>query len=75
MSSGMEKEEESEKHLQDILDAQSNQKVDEAKVLVIPTPEVFDSKASLQKRLQNPSTVHPCPAFFHGRGKARLRLR
>jgi len=51
MPSGMEKEEESEKHLQDILDAQqSNQKVDEAKVLVIPTPEVFGTSASLYRR-------------------------
>ena len=50
MPSGMEKEEESEKHLQDILDAQSNQKVDEAKILVIPTPEVFNAQLSLYKR-------------------------
>ena len=40
MPSGMEKEEESEKHLQDILEAHSNQKIDEIKTLVIPTPEV-----------------------------------
>ena len=45
----MEKEEESEKHLQDILDAQSSQKAltdDSSKNLVIPTPEVFDSGLS-----------------------------
>ena len=52
MPSGMEKEEESEKHLQDILDAQSSQKIDEtaAKTLVIPTPEVFSNAQILYKK-------------------------
>ena len=50
MPSGMEKEEESEKHLQDILDAQSNQTINESKALVIPTPEVFTAtKISYKK--------------------------
>ena len=54
MPSGMEKEEESEKHLQDILDAQSSQKAltdDTSKTLVIPTPEVFDSGLNDKKSL------------------------
>ena len=54
MPSGMEKEEESEKHLQDILDAQSSQKAltdDSSKNLVIPTPEVFDSGVNENKFL------------------------
>lgn len=45
MPSGMEKEEESEKHLQDILDAQSSNVQVDSKILVIPTPEVFNSEA------------------------------
>ena len=40
MPSGMEKEEESEKHLQDNLDAQSSQKLDDSKNLVTPTPDL-----------------------------------
>ena len=45
MPSGMEKEEESEKHLQDILDAQNNRdKKELAESLVIPTPEVFEGE-------------------------------
>lgn len=44
MPSGMEKEEESEKHLQDILDAQSANVQIDTKNLVIPTPEVFSSE-------------------------------
>ncbi len=44
MPSGMEKEEESEKHLQDILDAQSANNLIDTKNLVIPTPEVFSSE-------------------------------
>jgi len=54
MPSGMEKEEESEKHLQDILDAQSNATAKggaggdtDASHLVIPTPEVFEGSAQL----------------------------
>ncbi len=46
MPSGMEKEEESEKHLQDILDAQSTQS-GVLKTLYIPTPEVFHIPDSL----------------------------
>ena len=49
MPSGMEKEEESEKHLQDILDAQSSQ-IETTKTLVIPTPEVFHSEKLLYKK-------------------------
>jgi len=52
MPSGMEKEEESEKHLQDILDAQSNAtathttaEIDTLVHLVIPIPEVFEGDA------------------------------
>ena len=48
----MEKEEESEKHLQDILDAQSNAtathttaEIDTLVHLVIPIPEVFEGDA------------------------------
>ena len=45
MPSGMEKEEESEKHLQDILDAQNDREKRElAESLVIPTPEVFEGE-------------------------------
>ena len=50
----MEKEEESEKHLQDILDAQSNATAKggsggdaDVSQLVIPTPEVFEGEAQL----------------------------
>jgi len=52
MPSGMEKEEESEKHLQDILDAQSSQNIDETavKTLVIPTPEVFSNAPVLANK-------------------------
>ena len=48
LPSGMEKEEESEKHLQDILDAQNNKKSGEtAEHLVIPTPEVFEGDSEI----------------------------
>jgi len=48
MPSGMEKEEESEKHLQDILDAQNNKTNKEgAENLVIPTPEVFEGDSEV----------------------------
>jgi enhancer of polycomb-like protein len=50
MPSGMEKEEESEKHLQDILDAQSSHNTTEQKTLYIPTPEVFDTDTSLYRK-------------------------
>lgn len=52
MPSGMEKEEESEKHLQDILDAQtsSHAATEKKKDLYIPTPEVFQTDLSLYQK-------------------------
>ena len=42
---GMEKEEETEKHLQDILDAQTKGLIKKKSELVIPTPEFLENDA------------------------------
>ena len=44
LPTGMEKEEEAEKHLQDILEAQNKGLVKKVAELVIPTPEVMEQE-------------------------------
>lgn len=64
LPSGMEKEEESEKHLQDILDAQNQMKPSDE--LVIPTPEVFQADLESEyDSIYKPSVFKPPKGYIH----------
>ena len=52
LPTGMEKEEETEKHLQDILEAQTKGLVKKVAELVIPTPEVIEEQESYDQLIK-----------------------